>query len=77
MFTEEIPAHAHSFAYAVTTNPTTTTTGVLTGSCSCGVTDVVTMPIITETNYTSVVTTEPTHAAKGVRTYTWITANAA
>ena len=77
MFTEEIPAHPHSFTYAVTTNPTTTTTGVLTGSCSCGVTDVVTMPVITETNYTSVVTTEPTHAAKGVRTYTWITANAA
>ena len=61
----------HRFSYAVSTAPTETEAGILTGTCAdCGETITLAMPVLTDSRYTSVVTRESTCTDAGVRTYT-------
>ena len=61
----------HRFTYAATTVPTETAEGVLTGTCAdCGSIEALAMPVLTDTRYTSEITSEPTCTTAGVRTYT-------
>ncbi len=67
-------ATGHSYTYKATTAPTTSATGVLTGTCSkCSGTTTVTLPKLNTTDYTYSVTKEPSYTATGVGTYTWKT----
>ena len=62
--------HVHSYTSVVTTEPTCTTTGLRTYTCSgCGDSYTEVIPALGH-NYTSAVTTEPTCTTTGVRTYT-------
>ncbi|MBQ2446636.1 MAG: endonuclease/exonuclease/phosphatase family protein, partial [Oscillospiraceae bacterium] len=69
------PALGHDYVnYKATKNPTTTATGVLTGTCSrCAVTTTVTLPKLNTTDYTKTTTTAPTCTASGTDKYTWKT----
>ena len=61
----------HRFSYAVSTAPTETEAGVLTGTCAdCGETVTLAMPVLSDSRYTSAITKEPTCTEAGIRTYT-------
>ena len=65
----------HSYVYSLTTDPTLTEAGVITGVCSkCGRTVRVEMPPLNQTDYTYTVLDEPTCAENGVCRYIWAVA---
>lgn len=67
-------ALGHSYTYKVTSTPTTSKTGALTGTCSrCSATTTVTLPKLNTTDYTYSVTTAATCTATGTGCYTWKT----
>ena len=67
-------ANGHNYKYAVTTAPTTSATGVLTGTCSrCNNKTTVTLPKLDTTNYNYSVVTAATCTANGTGRYTWKT----
>ena len=67
-------ANGHNYSYAVTTAPTTSSTGVLTGTCSrCNGTTTVTLPKLSTTDYNYSVVTAATCTANGTGRYTWKT----
>ena len=73
-FDVTIQKTGHSYTYAVTTKPTVSTAGVLTGTCSkCGGTTTVTLPKLDTTNYTYQVTKAATCTEDGTGRYTWKT----
>ena len=49
--TVTIPKIAHVFVWTTTQKPTETTTGTATGTCSCGATDTMTLPVLTDTTF--------------------------
>lgn len=62
----------HSYVYSLTTDPTLTEAGIITGVCSkCGRTVRVEMPALNQTDYTYTVLVEPTCAEGGVCRYNW------
>ena len=62
----------HSYVYSLTTPPTLTEVGIITGVCSkCGRTVRVEMPALNKTDYTYTVLIEPTCAKEGVCRYNW------
>lgn len=79
----------HKYSYRLTTNPTVSTEGILTGTCSrtfgssmdfmagtytrCSSTTTVTLPKLDTNNYTYEVTKEPTYTTTGTGRYTWNT----
>ena len=65
----------HSYVYSLTTDPTLTEVGIITGVCSkCGRTVRVEMPALNQTDYTYTVLVEPTCAEGGVCRYIWAVA---
>ncbi len=67
-------ALGHSYTYKATKNPTTSATGVLTGTCSrCDHTTTVTLPKLNTTDYTKTTTKAPTCTATGTDSYKWKT----
>jgi len=68
---ETIPATGHSYTYQVTTAPTITAAGVLTGTCACTNKTTITLPKLNSTDYAYAVITEPTTASTGIGRYTW------
>ena len=65
----------HSYVYSLTTDPTLTEVGIITGVCSkCGRTVRVEMPPLNQTDYTYTVLVEPTCAEDGVCRYIWAVA---
>ena len=74
-FDVTIPQTGHSYTYAVTTAPTTSAAGVLTGTCSkCGGTSTVALPKLNAMDYSYSITTAATCTATGTGRYTWKTA---
>ena len=73
-FSATTNALGHNYSgYKATTNPTTSATGVLTGTCSrCSGTTTVTLPKLNTTDYTKT-TTAATCTANGTDKYTWKT----
>jgi hypothetical protein len=67
--TYEIP-HTHSYTSTVTTQPTCTTTGVRTYTCSCGSSYTESIPALGHSYDSGVITKQPTCTEKGVKTYT-------
>ncbi|MBR6826451.1 MAG: hypothetical protein IKM59_07885, partial [Oscillospiraceae bacterium] len=66
----------HNYTYSATTKPSTTATGVLTGTCSrCSGATTVTLPKLNDTDYTKTVTKAATCTAAGTDTYKWNTTN--
>ena len=66
--------HEHSYSYSVSSTPTTSASGALRGVCAgCGDTTTVTLPKLNTTDYTRVITREPTCNAGGTARYTWKT----
>ena len=68
------PAHTCSSnrTYAVTTNPTPSSYGALTGTCRiCGSTTKITMPTLGPIDYVRQTTVAPTCSAEGTESYTW------
>ena len=64
----------HVYDYSITTNPTTSVAGMLTGTCTeCEGTTTVILPKLTSTDYTYMVKTVATCTADGTGTYTWKT----
>lgn len=64
----------HVYDYSITTNPTTSVAGMLTGTCTeCEGTTTVILPKLTTTDYTYGVKTAATCTADGTGTYTWKT----
>ena len=64
----------HSYSYTVTTKPTVSATGKLTGTCSkCSGTTTVTLPKLSTTDYSYKVTKAATCTAAGTGRYTWKT----
>ncbi len=63
------PVHTHAYSEAITANPTCTSNGVKTFTCSCGhsYTEVI---AATGHHYNSSVTTNPTCTSNGVKTFT-------
>ncbi len=74
-YTDNIrPALGHSYAYAATQAPTTSSTGTLTGTCSrCSITTTVTLPKLSTTDYNYSVATAANCTADGTGRYTWKT----
>ncbi len=69
---EVVPMLPHPYVYAATTEPTLTSTGVLTGICSvCGGTTTVTLPALNTTDYSYTVLDGGTCVATGIERYTW------
>ena len=65
---------SHSYSYKATKAPTTSATGMLTGTCSkCKGTTSVTLPKLNTTDYSYVVKTAATCTAVGTGRYTWKT----
>ena len=65
----------HSYVYSLTTPPTLTEVGIITGVCSkCSRTVRVEMPALNQTDYTYTVLVEPTCAEDGVCRYNWAVA---
>ena len=65
----------HSYVYSLTTPPTLTEAGIITGVCSkCSKTVRVEMPALNQTDYTYTVLVEPTCAEGGVCRYIWAVA---
>ena len=68
------PSLAHNYSFAVTTTPTTISTGLLTGTCSrCNGQTTVTLPQLNTTDYIYSVVTAATCTANGTGRYTWKT----
>lgn len=66
----DLVPHAYG-AYTITVEPTATTKGSATRTCTCEAVETVDVPVLTDTTvWTASVTTEPTYNAKGVKTYT-------
>ena len=64
----------HSYSYSVTTNPTTSAAGVLTGTCTkCGAKTTITLPKLTTSDYNYSVVSAASCTATGVGKYTWKT----
>ena len=64
----------HSYSYAVTEQPTTLTTGTVTGTCSkCGSLTTVILPMLNKTDYTYAVKMAASCTADGIAAYTWQT----
>ena len=63
------PVHTHSYTSKITKQPTCTSTGVRTYTCSCGDSYTEIIPKI-EHDYTSAITKQPTCTEEGVKTYT-------
>jgi len=64
----------HSYTYKTTKTPTTSATGILTGTCSkCSGTTTVTLPKLNTTDYGYQVTKSATCTATGTGRYTWKT----
>lgn len=69
---EFVCANGHNYSYKVSTSPTTSETGKLTGTCSqCSGTTTVTLPKLNTTDYTYKVVTEATCTMNGTGRYTW------
>ena len=67
-------ANGHNYSYTVSTPPTTTATGTLTGTCSrCGVMTTATLPKLTTTDYNYSIIQVATCIANGTGRYTWKT----
>ena len=67
-------ACSHTYTYSVTTAPTTSAAGVLTGTCpKCGDVTTITLPKLNTTDYSYTVTNAPTCTATGTGRYTWKT----
>ena len=65
---------SHSYSYKVTTVPTTSATGKLTGTCTkCSATTTVSLPKLSTSNYTYKVTKAATCTTTGTGRYTWNT----
>ncbi len=65
---------SHDYRYAVTTAPTVSAAGALTGTCTrCDKTAVQALPKLTDGDYNYQVTTAPGCTAEGVGQYTWKT----
>ena len=68
--TVTIPKIAHVFVWTTTQKPTETTTGTATGTCSCGATDTMTLPVLTDTTFwTKTVVKAPEHGVAGEDKY--------
>ncbi|MBR4309370.1 MAG: hypothetical protein IKT58_07230, partial [Oscillospiraceae bacterium] len=64
----------HAFAYKASKNPTTSSTGTLTGTCSaCSGTTTVTLPKLNTTDYKKTTAKAPTCTETGTDKYTWKT----
>ncbi len=62
----------HSYTYTVSTTPTASATGSLTGICSaCGTATAVPLPKLNTTDYQKSVTKSATCTATGIDTYKW------
>ncbi len=73
-FTATTTKLGHNYTYTATTKPTTSATGVLTGTCSrCTSKPTVTLPKLNTTDYTKTVTKAATCTADGTDTYKWKT----
>ena len=69
-----VPALGHNYSYAITTTPTTSAAGTLTGTCTrCSNKTTVTLPKLDTANYNYSVTKAATCAATGTGRYTWKT----
>ena len=69
-----VACSGHSYSYSVTTKPTTSSTGKLTGTCSkCSGTTTITLPKLNTTDYSYAVKTAATCTATGTGRYTWKT----
>ena len=67
-------ANGHNYSYIVSTPPTTTATGTLTGTCSrCGVMTTATLPKLTITDYNYSIIQAATCTANVTGRYTWKT----
>lgn len=67
-------SNSHSYSFMVSKTPTTSATGMLTGTCSkCSGTTTVTLPKLSTTDYNYKVTKEPSYTAAGTARYTWKT----
>ncbi len=73
-FTISRNALGHNYTYAITTKPSLSATGVLTGTCSrCSEKPTVTLPKLNATDYAKTVDKAPTCTEKGQETYVWNT----
>jgi len=64
----------HNYSYAVTQAPTTTESGVLTGTCTeCSDITTNTLPILNTTDYTYNEIKAPSYSETGIGRYTWKT----
>ena len=69
-----VTCSSHNYSYSVTTKPTTSSTGKLTGTCSkCSGTTTITLPKLNTTDYSYTVKTAATCTAAGTGRYTWKT----
>ncbi len=69
-----VTCSSHSYYYSVTTKPTTSSTGKLTGTCSkCSGATTITLPKLNTTDYSYAVKTAATCTAAGTGRYTWKT----
>ncbi len=67
-------SEAHTCIYKVSTNPTASASGTLTGTCTkCTQSLSVSLPKLNTTDYTKTTATAPTCTAAGVDKYTWKT----
>lgn len=65
-------AGAHDYTVAITRVPTAENSGEIRCTCAlCGETVLVTLPAMNETDYTTVITAEPTCTDAGTAVYTW------
>lgn len=63
---------AHNYSYKITTAPTSSSTGILTGICSdCNEKTTVVIPKLNTTDYSYIVTQEATCSSTGIERYTW------
>ena len=61
----------HTWTYTLKTEPTEAAEGEAEKSCSCGVTETVKVPALSDTSvWSSEITTAPTHLTEGVKVYT-------
>ena len=65
----------HNHIYAVTTEPTAASPGILTGTCPCGDTVYIEMPVLNTADYSFETLTEATCAESGTEKITWNNTN--
>ena len=66
---EPATGHTEYGDWTLVDEPTLTTTGSATRTCSCGHVDEVVVPVLTDTTVWTAVVTEPTHTEAGYTTY--------